>query len=111
MEREERTMNFFEIMFSVMKSFLICLKVFDFKTACKLPLYIKFNTKCIGLKKGCIQLAGDIKRGMISISTNRGTLLGESASPSVLQFKDCGVWKVTDKAWCSGSCVINVGGY
>ena len=103
-------MNFFEKMLSAIKSFAVCVRIFDLKTACKIPVYVKYNTKCIGLYKGCIQLVGDIKRGMVSISTNRGTILGEGNAPSIIQFKDGGVWKVTDKAWCSGTCAINVGG-
>jgi len=103
-------MNVFKKMFSICRSFFLNLKLFGFKTALKLPLLIKYNTKVIGLSRGCIELSGTIKRGMISIGMTRGTLLGEAASPCVLKFEKNGHWKVSNYAWLSGYCVINVDG-
>lgn len=103
-------MNIFKKALSLFKSIFINLLIFDFKTAIKLPLLIQYNSKVFGLSRGCIQLSGNIKRGMISIGMTRGTLFGEAASPCVLKFGKNGVWKVCNYAWLSGYCVINVDG-
>lgn len=43
-------MNILSIL-SIPKSVYINLKVFDFKTAIKLPILVSYNTKLIGIKK------------------------------------------------------------
>ena len=43
------------------------LKVFDFKTAIKLPVYVGSKIAIKNISKGCIIIPENIHRGMISI--------------------------------------------
>ena len=52
---------------SLPKTIYFNLKVFNFKTAIKLPIFISFDTKIGNLRKNSIILEGDIRKGMIEI--------------------------------------------
>lgn len=49
------------------------LKVFDFKTAIKLPVYVGSKIAIKNISKGCIIIPENIHRGMISIGVNSGS--------------------------------------
>ena len=49
------------------------LKVFDFKTAIKLPVYVGSKIAIKNISKGCIIIPENIHRGMISIGVNPGS--------------------------------------
>ncbi len=49
------------------------LRVFDFKTAVKLPVYVGSKITIKNISKGCISIPDNISRGMISIGVNLGS--------------------------------------
>lgn len=59
-------MNILSIL-SIPKSVYINLKVFDFKTAIKLPILVSYNTKLIGIKKNTMVIDDSLRFGDIRI--------------------------------------------
>lgn len=53
-------------LFSLINSFIFCLRVFPLKTALRIPVYIT-NTQIGPIHRGCIIINAPIKRGMILI--------------------------------------------
>lgn len=103
-------MNIIEKILSIPKILYINFIIFDLKTAFKLPILVKYNTKLIGIRKGCINLNTTAKRGIIRIGISQGTIIERNQSPCILRFGDSGVWNVGNKVWCAGYSVINVNG-
>lgn len=52
---------------SIFKSIYLNFKIFNYKTAIKLPILVSYNTKLIGIKKGSIVLDNSIGFGGIRI--------------------------------------------
>lgn len=52
---------------SIPKSLYVNFKLFEFKKAIKLPIIISYNTKIVGIKRGVIDIKGNITRGLITI--------------------------------------------
>lgn len=71
-------------------SFRFNLKVFDFKTAIKLPVLISRKVKCFGLYKGGIRLTAEASFGMVKLGVVEGSQ---------------GIWKYDD---CEG--IIDISG-
>lgn len=103
-------MRTLELLLSIIKSFYVCIKVMDFKDAITLPLLIKYNTKCIGLRKGCIKFKCPISFGLLSIAMSDGTIVERSNQRSILRFGPNGVLILSGKMCCSGYTVINCDG-
>ena len=52
---------------SIPKSLYVNFKLFELKKAIKLPIIISYNTKIVGVKRGAIDIKGNITRGLITI--------------------------------------------
>lgn len=69
-------MNIVKIL-SIPKSVYINLKVFDFKTAIKLPILVSYNTKLIGVNKGSIVIGDSLRFGKVRIGFGGVDILRE----------------------------------
>lgn len=55
-----------------MTSLYFNMKVFPMKTALKLPVFVKYNIRCRGLRKGVIKINAPVSTGMIKIGAADG---------------------------------------
>lgn len=96
------------------KSLILNLKIFDIKTALKLPVFIRYNTIIKGAHKGVIRFENpsDIKPATVKISMDRGSIVsgGYRKIKSALFWGIGGVWYVSKSIIFNGSCTINVHG-
>lgn len=80
-------MNIVKIL-SIPKSVYINLKVFDFKTAIKLPILVSYNTKLIGINKGSFNgLAQFSKGNSIRVGANATLIIGNNFAAN----KECSI--------------------
>lgn len=87
---------------SIIKTIYYNLKVFPFKDALKLPLFIGDTTKIRGIRKGCICINGTIKRGMLSIGRSFGSYGCYRGIDSILNFGHNGILIIHGRtAFCS----------
>ena len=63
-------------------------KIFPREVAKKLPLRVNYNVRCIGLRKGCIEIHSDsVYKGMIQIGLPQEVSSHDDKSPSCLYFE------------------------
>lgn len=69
------------IMKNLPKTLYVNFKVFDFKTACKLPIIVSNKTQIEGINKNTIKINNNIGMAMVTIGINNGSegLMSEKA--------------------------------
>ena len=101
-------MNLFEKVLNKIKSYYVNYKVFPKDIARKLPLYISYKTKCIGLRKGCIIIDSDnIYNGIIQFGI-KSTDGMHNTDESYLCFGQQGICQFKGKADFSKGISLNV---
>lgn len=71
---------------SILKTIYYNFKIFPFKVALKIPMFVGDTAKIYGSKKGCICIKGTIKRGMLSIGRSYGSYGIYRGIKSILTF-------------------------
>ena len=92
---------------SILYSLYYNFKCFDGKTALKIPLFLSYRVKVLGLKKGCIVLESPAKFGMFRMGFSEGSF-GRGEGKTVLQIAGKGTIYIKDTAYIAKSSVINV---
>ena len=88
------------------KTLYLNLKIFNFFTAIKLPIWVAYNTKIDRVYKGCIQFEGEIKK--ITFGIHRSSFLRDDKG--YLNFSRDGKMIFRGRADFGTGCLINVGG-
>lgn len=91
---------------SILYSLYYNFKCFDVKTALKIPLFLSYRVKVLGLRKGCIVLESPAKFGMFRMGFSEGSF-GRGEGKTVLQMGR-GTIYIKDTAYIAKSSVINV---
>lgn len=56
-----------KLILSLPKTLYFNLRIFDFKTALKMPIIVSYDTKISSIHKGCISFEAPVRRGMVEI--------------------------------------------
>lgn len=93
---------------SILKSIYLNFKVFNYKTAIKLPILVSYNTKLVGIKRNSITVNNSIGLGGIRIGFGGVDLVQESKK-SLLRIDDGGKIIFNGTAQFSEGASIRIG--
>ncbi|WP_139375996.1 acyltransferase [Clostridium oryzae] len=87
------------------------LKLFDIKTALKLPVFCTYNSQILHPRKGSVLFpSGVVKHGSMRIGFSDGSFQKGRGIPTYVNFNEAGVINVTDTAIIPAASIVNVAG-
>lgn len=95
---------------SILNTIYYNFRIFPFKDALKLPLFIGGTTKIKGIRKGCICIKGKIQRGMLSIGRSFGSYGCYRGITSILDFGPQGMLIVNGRTAICTEFKISING-
>lgn len=101
-------MKYLGYIFTVINSFFFNIKCFDIKTAMKIPIIISNRVETKGIKKGCIEIDGEIRPMMIRLGMSNGAYNRGKNNRSYLTFAEDSKIVFKGSAHCANDFAINM---